>query len=256
MIDIVKHVAALIGVFAISSAFVGCGAAPAPTPSVVYNPPAKPVLAPYVAVRPQVDVLKASCRVLVENHTTKQMHGQKYIETYSDCGSGTLVAPGRVITNHHVVKDRKAGSQLVVVFSGQRYPFRVLREDEKSDLAVLEVPTIVTGGKVVQPVDVDPYAIGLVKPNTTLIGFGPGELKVVVGDYVETLQGDGYEWSIVAATNRSGDSGGGVFNAFGTFVGVQWGCRPADNRTYTSTGAPLERILQEPIGGTRFQRSH
>lgn len=189
--------------------------------------------------------LLASCRVLVEDHTTKQMYGQKYIEIASDCGSGTLVGPGRVLTNDHVVKDRKGSSQLVVVFSGKRYPFKVLRTDPVADLAVLEVPTIVTDGMVVQPVDVDPYAIGLVKPNTTFIGFGPGELKVVVGNHVETLKGDGYEWSVVDKPNRSGDSGGGVFNAFGTFVGVQWGCDRKAGHTYTSTGEPVERILRE-----------
>jgi S1-C subfamily serine protease len=231
----------IIGLISLASAFLGCG-----SPSAPYTPPVKPVVVPYVAVRPQVDVLKASCRVLVEQHTTKQMHGQKYIETVADAGSGTLVGPGRVITNHHVVKDRNARSQLVVVFNGTRYPFTVLREDSVADLAVLEVPVIITEGVVVQPVDVDPFAIGLVKPNTTFIGFGPGELKVVVGNHVKTLKGDGYEWSIVDKPNRSGDSGGGVYNAFGTFVGVQWGCDRKVGHTYTSTGEPLSKILKEP----------
>lgn len=239
----IQKVAALIGAFVLLGSLFGCSTEPAP---FEYHPPVLRRTPPLAVVQPKVDVLKASCQVRVDWNVTKQMYGQKYIETSSDIGSGTLVAPGRVITNHHVVKDRDSKSQLVVVFSGKQYPYRVLREDKIADLAVLEVPTIVTDGVVVQPVDVDPYAIGLVKPNTTLIGFGPGELKVVVGTYENTLMGEGYEWSIVNATNRPGDSGGGVYNAFGTFVGVQWGCRPTDNQTYISAGKPLERILQEP----------
>jgi S1-C subfamily serine protease len=239
----IQKFTALIGLIALASAFVGCGGST--VPPVVYHPPARPTVVPYVAVQPKVDVLAASCRVLVENSNVKYFGGQKGIETFSDCGSGTLVGPGRVITNWHVVKDRKPNSVLAVEFNGSRYPYTVLREDKEADLAVLEVPVIVTNGVVVQPVDVDPFGIGLYKPTTTIIGFGPGDIRVAVGNYVKTWKGDKYEFYSLDVANRNGDSGGGVFNSVGVFVAAQWGCSK-EGETFCTGGEPLRRILEEP----------
>lgn len=134
-------------------------------------------------------------------------------------GTGTIVTvAGHILTAAHVVAD---SPKISVVAEGGTYEAKVLRLDEKNDLAVLKItatnltplPIIASRGmRLGQPV----ATIGF--PNPGIQGFSP---KLTRGE-ISSLNGFGDDpgsWQISVPV-QPGNSGGPLLDANGNLVGV------------------------------------
>ncbi len=130
-------------------------------------------------------------------------------------GSGTLVRSNLIITNWHVVQDRK-GAVKVQFPNGTEVLATVVKTDRTWDLAALRIETV----------GVPPVEFGSVPKRGDIVvvgGYGSnGVYKTasgpVTGFYMPANSSIG-DWFCVKAPVRSGDSGGGMFKG-GKLVGV------------------------------------
>ncbi|HEX4296717.1 MAG TPA: DegQ family serine endoprotease [Devosia sp.] len=144
-------------------------------------------------------------------------------QTSQSLGSGVIVDPkGVIITNSHVVNG--ADEIQIALSGGREYPVKVLLDDTKSDLAVLQMQQ--TGGKTfpalpfadsedVQVGDIvlaigNPFGVG--QTVTSGIVSGLGRSGVETGNFDYFIQTD-------AAINP-GNSGGALVNMQGRLVGI------------------------------------
>lgn len=166
---------------------------------------------------------RASCRIKVDQ--TKCGGGVCVIE--SSLGTGTLVAPNRIVSCSHIFND---GGSLSVQFEGKWYPAKLLKRTKSPDLALVEVQDL--------PIKPTTY-VATFNPSGTfyLSGYGGGNYLRVQAKYVGETGGH----LVFAPQNRSGDSGGGIFNSAGQLVAVQWG--GVDGETYATGGAALVNFL-------------
>jgi len=137
-------------------------------------------------------------------------------------GSGVIIDPdGLIVTNHHVIQE---GQEITVVLSDHReFEARVLRSDERTDLAVLKVdpkgdrlPTLDMGdsdalqvGDLVLAIG-NPFGVG----QTVTSGIVSGLARTAIGisDFRSFIQTD-------AAINP-GNSGGALVDVDGKLVGI------------------------------------
>ncbi|HEV3175679.1 MAG TPA: DegQ family serine endoprotease [Stellaceae bacterium] len=137
-------------------------------------------------------------------------------------GSGVIIDPdGLIVTNHHVIQDSQ---EITVVLSDRReFEARVLRSDERTDLAVLKIdpkderlPTLEIGdsdalqvGDLVLAVG-NPFGVG----QTVTSGIVSGLARTAIGisDFRSFIQTD-------AAINP-GNSGGALVDVDGKLVGI------------------------------------
>jgi len=137
--------------------------------------------------------------------------------TSSRQGSGFIVDPsGRILTNYHVVRD--ARTVRVKLSSGDVYDeVQILAEDERRDIAVLQVPgfdlpTLPLGNS-------DSVRIGAA---VVLIGSPLGLENTVSTGIVSgrRQEEEGYRLLQVSAPASPGSSGGAVLSASGDVVGI------------------------------------
>src|SRR5579883_1684512 len=137
-------------------------------------------------------------------------------------GSGVIVDPdGLIVTNHHVIQDAQ---EITVVLPDRReFEAKVLRSDERTDLAVLKVdpkgerlPTLPIGdsdslqvGDLVLAIG-NPFGVG--QTVTSGIVSGLARTAVGIGDFRSFIQTD-------AAINP-GNSGGALIDLDGRLVGI------------------------------------
>ncbi|HXA72453.1 MAG TPA: DegQ family serine endoprotease [Stellaceae bacterium] len=137
-------------------------------------------------------------------------------------GSGVIVDPdGLIVTNHHVIQEAQ---EITVVLSDRReFEARVLRSDERTDLAVLKVdpkgerlPTLPIGdsdalqvGDLVLAIG-NPFGVG--QTVTSGIVSGLARTAIGVSDFRSFIQTD-------AAINP-GNSGGALVDVDGKLVGI------------------------------------
>jgi len=137
-------------------------------------------------------------------------------------GSGVILDPGGlIVTNHHVIAQAQ---EITVVLADRReFPARVLRSDERTDLAVLKIdvpgedlPVLEMGdsdslqvGDLVLAVG-DPFGVG--QTVTSGIVSGLARTAVGIGDFRSFIQTD-------AAINP-GNSGGALVDVDGKLVGI------------------------------------
>jgi hypothetical protein len=186
------------------------------------------------AAQPSAAARAASCRVV--NHLA---------DGRANVGSGTLVdasADGRaglVLSCAHLFSEG-TGRVVVQFANGQTHGALVRAVDREADLSAIEI---------VSP-PVAPAAIELALDSSatlTACGFGgDGRYRCVAGRVVGLAETPGQSSVRLAGSVRSGDSGGGVFDARGRLVGVVWGA--AGGETYASTGAPLRRFVERVLG--------
>ena len=137
-------------------------------------------------------------------------------------GSGVVVDPdGLIVTNHHVIQE---GQEITIVLSDRReFEAKVLRSDERTDLAVLKIdtkgealPTLEFGdsdalqvGDLVLAIG-NPFGVG----QTVTSGIVSGLARTAVGisDFRSFIQTD-------AAINP-GNSGGALVDVDGKLVGI------------------------------------
>lgn len=229
MATLKKHrdysLAAMVAMAAASIGLYSTSDEPA-APAVVSAPAAKsPVRPPAPAVNP---VAAASCRIAVNvKQCTRQGCG-----VFTSWGTGTLIAPGRVLTCSHLFND--GNDETVVYFGGKPYVAKLLKRDKAADLALLAVDGVnvkPTGWvDVVNPAD-----------RFVLCGFGPGEFRQTSARFVAWWDSPGRHSFSVDADGRDGDSGGGAFNSAGQLVAVRWGA--VGGHTFVSGGEPLVKFL-------------
>jgi len=137
-------------------------------------------------------------------------------------GSGVILDPdGLIITNHHVIQDAQ---EITVVLSDRReFEAKVLRSDERTDLAVLKIdtkgeplPTLDIGdsdslqvGDLVLAIG-NPFGVG--QTVTSGIVSGLARTAIGIGDFRSFIQTD-------AAINP-GNSGGALVDVDGRLVGI------------------------------------
>jgi len=137
-------------------------------------------------------------------------------------GSGVIVdADGLIVTNHHVIRE---GQEITVVLADRReFEAKVIRSDERTDLAVLKIdpqgeklPTLPLGdsdelqvGDLVLAIG-NPFGVG----QTVTMGIVSGLARTAVGisDFRSFIQTD-------AAINP-GNSGGPLVDLGGKLVGI------------------------------------
>lgn len=133
-------------------------------------------------------------------------------------GTGFVVAPGRILTNAHVVE--ACGGVRVRPKEGQDLAVNVLARDTDADLALLAVqgdpgpPLAFRGGEIRRGEGVVTYGF----PLAGLLGSGPtlttGEVSALSG--LRDIQSQ-YQ---ISAPVQAGNSGGPLFDLSGLVVGV------------------------------------
>ena len=130
-------------------------------------------------------------------------------------GSGFLVAPQLLVTNHHVVER----GEPVLAVGPARIPLKIVSIDKVNDLALVSVGTGLTSTPL-------PLASGEVKPGEQVYAIGnpKGLEKTISQGIISGLrERDGRKLIQVTAPISHGSSGGPVLNAKGEVVGVAVG---------------------------------
>lgn len=128
-------------------------------------------------------------------------------------GSGVVIAPGRVVTNRHVVED---GVSFRVEHGGKQWPAKLAATDPDHDLAELSVAGL--EAPVVHIRDSSTLAVG---ESVYAIGAPEGMELTISEGLISGLRdfGDGRVIQTSAAISP-GSSGGGLFDAVGRLVGI------------------------------------
>ena len=152
-----------------------------------------------------------------------------------DCssGSGTVVGDGRhVLTNHHVVyADGAPHRYLYVWFAdsfdvppSRRAAARIVRADQRRDIAVLALDETTAAGRGVEPIPLPETHLDLGE-QITILGYpgdGGSRITLTKGVFsgISTDPQTGVDYLKTDTNISSGNSGGAAFNSRGEFVGV------------------------------------
>jgi hypothetical protein len=158
--------------------------------------------------------------------------------TPSALGSAFLVAPRLLVTNAHVAD---AGSPVLAV-GPVRIPLKVLRTDEKNDLALLSVDVDLTSKPL-------PLASAAVTPGEQIFAIGnpEGLEKTISQGIISGLRKRG-DRDILQITSpiSHGSSGGPILNSKGEVVGVAVGMlEDGQNLNFAVPVAYVKAILEQ-----------
>jgi tetratricopeptide (TPR) repeat protein len=128
-------------------------------------------------------------------------------------GSGVVIAPGRVVTNRHVIED---GASFRVEHGGKKWPAKLVRVDPDHDLAELSVagldaPAVHVRDSSTLAVGEKVYAIG-----------APEGLELTISEGLISGLRDFDKGRVIqtSAAISPGSSGGGLFDAEGRLAGI------------------------------------
>ena len=182
----------------------------------------------------------------------------KVVLIYSEenMGSGVLISErGYVLTNWHVVKDRKEFYVLTLAeggFDENKRKAEVVKFNETSDLALLKLTTI--------PKDLKPIKISKVIPkvgdSVHAVGHPHGEMWSYSKGYISAhreeyswknknvdFEGDVYQ---MQTPINPGNSGGPLVNDFGNLIGLNtFVSAQAQGLSYAITGNEIIKFLKE-----------
>ena len=171
-------------------------------------------------------IVQAVANTVVEIDTQNIITGRTHQIMQPGAGSGVIISSdGYIVTNNHVIIGADGSlvdSITVQLRDGSTFEAEIVGRDERSDLAVIRIEAI----------------------NLPVAQFGDsgqilvGELAIVIGNPLGNLGGTVTE-GIISALNRDitidgeamnllqtsaavnpGNSGGGLFNAYGELVGI------------------------------------
>lgn len=174
--------------------------------------------------------------------------GDDTIDIY---GSGALISPTQVLTNHHVIKSQGRGKPILIRFhDGRRIEAKVLQTIERWDIALLSIPEVKE----------KPFKFGK-RPrggiSASIHGFGYDyEYRTVTGTVDKRFlypnpkrwkgsshkEADFFEIDNVEA--RNGDSGGPVTDKNGLLIGILFGTGSQGGEHYVH-GTTIDRIQKE-----------
>jgi S1-C subfamily serine protease len=169
-------------------------------------------------------------------------------------GSGAVVAPGRVVTNAHVVAGVTRPT-VQVGGTGRRYPARVVAFDSRRDVAVLSVP----GLRAPVLAQAGPLGRG---DDAVVAGFpnnGPFDVEaarvrrslVALGEDIYGQGGVEREVYELYTTVEPGNSGGPMVNSKGEMVGVVFARSETDvNTGYALTSDEVRRVVEAGISAS------
>ena len=215
----------------------GLAISEAPYPSALdplANPP-DPGRAPTAHLAPAVDATVRRSSVMVTGEACNEIQD----------GSGWVAAPGRVVTNAHVVAGERATT--VVDEEGTRHPARVVAFDPVRDVAVLAVDDL----------DAPPLRLetGSKGESGAVYGHpGGGPLEAAparIGDEIVAVGTDIYRTGssrrdvfVLAARLAPGDSGGALVNENGAVMGVAFAIDPGRRSTsYALSDEEIRPVL-------------
>lgn len=128
-------------------------------------------------------------------------------------GSGVVIAPGKVITNFHVVNHAPV---LKVEYQGGRYDARLLYADQERDLAQLEVPDL--SAPAIEQVSYHDISTG---DQAFTVGAPQGLDLTLSQGLISSIRKKGDHILIqTSAAISKGSSGGGLFDEQGRLVGI------------------------------------
>ena len=140
-------------------------------------------------------------------------------------GSGVVVADGYVLTNYHVVED---ATTLEVTSGDKVYPAELKGTDEAKDIAVLyvedlDIEPVVLGDS--DQLSVGDWAICIGNPlsftGTTTVGVISALNREITSDSTDEYGKRAVNTMIQTdAAINAGNSGGGMFNVAGEFIGI------------------------------------
>lgn len=128
-------------------------------------------------------------------------------------GSGVAIAPGRIITNEHVI----AGRSRIQIRAGpgdRFYSAWVLHRDPVRDLAVLMTSA------PVEPIPVAPEESFLMDRRVRVVGFPHGEPRITTGSITALLRRKGCLVIQTDAFMAPGNSGGAMLDEEGRLLGI------------------------------------
>lgn len=135
-------------------------------------------------------------------------------------GGGVAIAPNRVATNCHVIEDM---TRIVVAHDGNTYAAKLLAESPRHDICVLQVDHLPAAPVSLRPLsEARPGQIVYVIGNPLNIGLSisDGLLSAIVD--ANRLPETGLASKLIHfnAETWQGHSGGGLFDAQGTLLGI------------------------------------
>ena len=176
-------------------------------------------------------------------------------------GSGFFIdVAGRVVTNHHVVKDAQ---EIVMLYDGVAYSMKIVAKNSTADLALLEFdglpreldeasanrpsplfPKVVVRSKTPCEAGEQVFVVGY--PQIGLQGIESKVTKGIVSS-VTGFQGEKENFQMDAPIQH-GNSGGPVFDGKGELVGVAVAMlRVGQNVNYAITSAELLKFLPREV---------
>jgi S1-C subfamily serine protease len=225
-------------------AALGRAVSDAPYPSALspFTKPSNPGQPPVSTLSPAVDARVRPSTVAVEGEACGRIQE----------GSGWVAAPGRVVTNAHVVAGES--STRVVTITGEQLRADVVAFDPDADLAVLSVPALRAP------------ALPMLSPEVGMVGAvyghpGGGPLVVIPARIAQSIVAVGtdiYRTSssrrrvlVLAADLEPGDSGGALVNTDGRVVGVAFATDPGQDHTGYALTSDQVRLVLSRAGSTR-----
>lgn len=150
-------------------------------------------------------------------------------------GSGVLIAPDKILTNCHVLKNNHGWPQVVHRKTGQR--FKVTKHYNLGNLDACVMVGSFTGSPV-------QLASGFQQgENVWIFGFPSGLPTVGQGTVIGLVDTDTGKSLLLAAFCAGGSSGGPVINARGQLIGLNWGVFRYQNQCLSIPASVLQPHL-------------
>ena len=168
---------------------------------------------------------------------------KNHFAEFADTGSGTLIyrddGIGYVATCSHIF-DTGTGKPAVEFPGGTKHWASLVYQDKEADLALLRISSPPDCAAPVRLIEL-PRGKKL-----TACGSGPSRLRCMTGavaSYASDQTGHAKYVKVSGMVAVGGDSGGGVYDEEGHFVGVLWGTDFVNTVTMSS-GDPLLDMLE------------